>query len=153
MNHLILIVEDEENDVYFLNRALKKAGVPNPTHVAEDGQFAIDYLRGAGEFADRETYPLPSIIFLDLKLPRVHGLQVLEWVRTQVDLPPIPIIVLTSSAVDGDIQRAYRLGANSYVVKPSQPEQLTEIMCGFRDWWLRHLQLPYGQGPATIARI
>ena len=140
MNQTFLIVEDEENDIYFLKHALQKAGISNPVQVVESGQAAIDYLAGTGKFADRNTYPLPTMIFLDLKLPQVHGLDVLKWIRTQSSLPPLVVLVLTSSSLHEDIERAYRLGANSYVVKPSSPEKLLEIVGDFRDWWLTHNQ-------------
>ena len=140
MNQTFLIVEDEENDIYFLKHALQKAGISNPVQVVESGQAAIDYLAGTGKYADRSAYPLPAMIFLDLKLPQVHGLDVLKWIRTQSALPPLVVLVLTSSSLHEDIERAYRLGANSYVVKPSSPEKLLEIVGDFRDWWLRHNQ-------------
>ena len=140
MNQTFLIVEDEENDIYFLKHALQKAGINNPVQVVESGQTAIDYLAGTGKFADRSAYPLPAMIFLDLKLPQVHGLDVLKWIREQSSLPPLVVLVLTSSSLHEDIERAYRLGANSYVVKPSSPEKLLEIVGDFRDWWLRHNQ-------------
>lgn len=140
MTQTFLIVEDEENDIYFLKHALQKAGISNPVQVVESGQAAIDYLAGTGKYADRSAYPLPAMIFLDLKLPQVHGLDVLKWIRTQSALPPLVVLVLTSSSLHEDIERAYRLGANSYVVKPSSPEKLLEIVGDFRNWWLRHNQ-------------
>jgi CheY-like chemotaxis protein len=148
MKGTFLIVEDEENDVYFLIRALNKTGVPNPTEVVQDGQLAIDYLSGNGAFADRSVYPLPELVFLDLKLPRVHGLEVLKWIRAQPNLAPLVVIILTSSPVREDIERAYRLGANSYVVKPSSPEDLIQIAAHFRDWWLTHNEPPQGKDGA-----
>lgn len=138
MQPTLLIVEDEEDDIFFLKRALNRVGIHNPVQVVQDGHLALDYLRGEGQFADRTGYPLPALIFLDLKLPRFHGFEVLKWMRAQTTLPPIPVIVLTSSAVNDDIERAYRLGANCYVVKPSTPDRLVEIATAFRDWWLKH---------------
>jgi CheY-like chemotaxis protein len=139
----LLIVEDEEDDAFFLQRALKKAGINNSIHVVRDGQTAIDYLSGTGKFTDRKAYPLPNLIFLDLKVPRVHGLEVLKWIRQEQSLPPILVLVLTSSSLDEDIVRAYRLGANSYIVKPSDAEHLLEIARDFKNWWLRHNQSPF----------
>lgn len=138
MQGTLLIVEDEEDDIFFLKRALNKAGINNPLQVVQDGHLAMDYLKGEGKFADRSGYPLPALIFLDLKLPRFHGFEVLKWMRSEPNLPPIPVIVLTSSVVNDDIERAYRLGANCYVVKPSTPEQLIQVATAFRDWWLKH---------------
>src|ERR1051326_7894574 len=121
----ILIVEDEENDAFFLQTALQKAGLRNPVYLVENGRLALDYLSGAGEFANRKMYPLPSVVFLDLKLPQVNGLAILKWIREQPSLPSILVVVLTASRLDEDIERAYRLGANSYVVKPSRSEGTT----------------------------
>src|SRR2546421_2007732 len=95
----ILQVEDDPNDVFFFQRAMKKAGVPNPTHVVSDGQQAIDYLQGAGKFADREQFPLPSLVLLDLKLPYVMGLEVLRWIRQQPGTPMV-VVMLTASSED-----------------------------------------------------
>ncbi len=138
MKRTILLIEDEPDDVFFLTHALKKAGIRNPVHVLESGQAAIDYLSGAGKYADRRTYPLPGLILLDLKLPLVPGLTVLKWIREQPHLPPMAIVVLTSSSLPADIENSYRLGANSYVVKPSAPDQLLELIKDFRNWWFKH---------------
>src|SRR2546423_445591 len=113
MNGTILIVEDEENDAFFLQTALQKAGLRNPVYLVENGRLALDYLSGAGEFANRKMYPLPSVVFLDLKLPQVNGLAILKWIREQPFLPTMTIVIVTSSSLDEDIDRAYRLGANS----------------------------------------
>ncbi len=142
MNGTLLIVEDDENDVFFLKDALKRAEILNPIQVAEDGAVAIQYLGGAGKFADRKAFPLPCIIFLDLKLPQIHGLEVLKWIREHPSLPPMVVVVLSSSSLGSDIERAYRLGANSYVVKPSSPEKLIEVANDFSKWWFRHNEPP-----------
>jgi CheY-like chemotaxis protein len=142
MNGTVLIVEDEENDAFLLKTALKKAGIPNPIQVVENGRLALDYLAGSGEFSDRETHPLPSVIFLDLKLPQVNGLEILKWIREEPSLPPIVVVVLTSSSLDEDIDRAYRLGANSYVVKPSSRDKLVAIVNDFGNWWFKHNEPP-----------
>src|SRR2546423_5947361 len=123
----ILQVEDDPNDVFFLQRAMTKAGVENPIHVASDGQQAIDYLQGAGKFADRGEFQLPCLILLDLKLPHVMGLDVLKWIRQQPGLA-LPVMLLTASAQKADIATAYRLGANGFLVKPSQADKLEEMV-------------------------
>ena len=107
----ILQVEDDPNDIFFLQRAMKKAGVLNPIQVARDGQQAIDYLQGVGKFADREKFPFPCLVLLDLKLPFVMGLEVLRWIRKQPGRA-LPVVILTASAEDADIATAYSLGAN-----------------------------------------
>jgi CheY-like chemotaxis protein len=153
MNGTILLVEDNEDDVLFLRRAFKQAGIPNPLQVVPDGRQAIDYLAGVAPYASRADYPLPCLVLLDLKLPRVMGLEVLQWVRQQPELEPLPIIVLTSSPEDKDIQRANRLGANSYLVKPSSADKLLELIKALGAYWLQHNTPPswevYAKGLAA----
>lgn len=116
----ILLVEDDSNDVLLLQRAFRRAGLVHLLQVATDGDQAVAYLGGEGQFADRQKYPLPALILLDLKLPRRSGLEVLEWLRGQVnEIKTLPVIVLTSSRLSEDVDRAYGLGANSYMAKPS----------------------------------
>jgi CheY-like chemotaxis protein len=138
---MILQVEDDPNDVFLLKHAMKKAGMTNPMQVASDGQEAIDYLGGAGKFADREKYPLPGLILLDLKLPFVMGLDVLKWIREQPNLVPV-VIILTASAEERDVASAYRLGANAFLTKPSEASKLQEIVKAIKDFWLTHNTLP-----------
>jgi CheY-like chemotaxis protein len=136
----LLLVEDNEDDVFLMKRALKGAQVINPLFVAEDGQEALDYLAGAGKFADRDSYPLPAVVFLDLKLPFISGHDVLTWIRRQKDLDSLVVIVLTSSNEASDLSRCYALGANSYVVKPPTPEQLEDLAKAFKWYWLDYNQ-------------
>jgi CheY-like chemotaxis protein len=139
-NRALLLVEDNEDDVFLMKRALKGARVVNPLFVAEDGQEAVDYLGGAGKFADRDQYPLPAVVFLDLKLPFISGHDVLAWIRRQRELESLVVIVLTSSNEPSDLNRCYALGANSYVVKPPTPEQLEEMAKAFKWYWLEYNQ-------------
>lgn len=134
----LLLVEDNEDDVFLMKRALNGANVINPLLVAEDGQEAVDYLSGAGKFADRTKYPLPAVVFLDLKLPFLSGHDVLTWIRRQKDLDTLVVIVLTSSNEPSDLTRCYALGANSYVVKPPTPEQLEDLAKAFKWYWLEY---------------
>jgi len=133
----ILLVEDEENDVLFMKMALEKAGIVDGLQVAEDGTQAIDYLSGQGVFADRVRHPLPVLVFLDLKLPRIMGIDVLKWIRDQPALDTMVVIVLTSSQQRSDIHLACSLGANSYLVKPSSPLDLNEMMELVKRYWLQ----------------
>ena len=135
MTNTILLVEDEENDVFFMQEAMKKAGVLNPIRVANDGQQAIDYFKGAGKFGDRDEFPLPCLVLLDLKLPYVMGLEVLRWIRQQSEVPAI-VVIFSSSKEEEDIATAYRLGANGYLVKPSDMGKLLEIAKSINDFWL-----------------
>src|ERR1051325_8386004 len=135
-NRALLLVEDNEDDVFLMRRALKGANVANPLFVAEDGQQALDYLGGVGKYNDRGRYPLPAVVFLDLKLPLISGHDVLAWIRRQAELDNVIVIVLTSSNEASDLNRCYSLGANSYLVKPPTPEQLEELAKAFRWYWL-----------------
>jgi CheY-like chemotaxis protein len=132
----ILLVEDNEDDIFLMGRALKGAGVLNPLQVVDNGQDAINYLAGAGKFADRTLYPIPAVVFLDLKLPGKSGIEVLGWIRAQKEFEAIIVIVLTSSAEPRDLKACYALGANSYLVKPPTPEQLVEMARSFKWYWL-----------------
>ena len=144
MSNTILLVEDEENDVFSLKYAFKEVGILNPLQVAQDGKEAMDYLSGHGEYADRERFPLPCLTLLDLKLPRVMGLDVLKWMREQPALKTLIVIIFTSSRLGPDIERAYELGANAYVVKPSTRPELRDIATGIKQFWLE-----LNHGPAV----
>ncbi len=137
----ILQVDDDPNDVCLLQHALKKAGVANPVQVVSDGQEAIDYLRGAGKFSDREKFPVPCLLLMDLKLPHVMGLDVLRWIRTQPGTP-LMVIMLTASAAEADISEAYRLGANAFLTKPSEAGKLEDMVRAIKAFWLTHNTLP-----------
>ena len=131
----ILLVEDETSDAYFMRWAVNKAGVVNPIHLATDGQEAIDYFKGAGRFADRKEFPVPCLVLLDLKLPYVMGLDVLKWIRQQPEVAAI-VIILSSSAAKADITAAYLLGANAFLIKPSEAYQLLDMVKSIKDFWL-----------------
>jgi len=159
---IILQVEDDPNDVFFLQHAMKKAGIATPIQVANDGREAIDYLKGAGKFADRKQFPLPCLVLLDLKLPHIMGLDVLKWIRQQHAMPLV-VVLLTASGEEADIATAYRLGANGFLVKPSQASKLEDMVKAIKDFWLTHNTLPQrsapeapptgGVGPAHSARM
>src|SRR5205823_4446054 len=134
--------EDDPNDIYFLKHAIDKLKVTNPVRVVRDGREAIDYLKGAGKFADREQFPLPGLVLLDLKLPYVMGLDVLKWIREESGLELI-VLLLTASAEEADITAAYQLGANGFLVKPSEAGKLVEIVRAIRDFWLIHNTVPH----------
>lgn len=137
MDRTILLVEDDENDLFFLQQALQKAGVVNRHRVATNGREAIDYFQGVGKFADRSEYPVPYLVLLDLKLPHVMGLAVLKWIREQREVAAI-IVILTASSDEADIASAYMLGANAYLVKPSDMHKLTDMVKAIKDFWLTH---------------
>jgi CheY-like chemotaxis protein len=134
----ILLVEDNEDDVFLMKRALKSAAVTNPLFIVDNGQAAIDYLAGDGAFSDRAKHPIPALVFLDLKLPLKSGHEVLAWIRKQKELEGLVVVVLTSSNEPTDLSRCYRLGANSYVVKPPTADQLLDLAKSFRWYWLKY---------------
>jgi CheY-like chemotaxis protein len=121
----VLLVEDNPDDVFIMRRMLKKAGFALPLQVVSDGREALDYLAATGAY---EGCSAPSIIFLDLKLPYVHGLEVLEWIRQQPHLRDLEVVVLTSSAEERDQKRAFELGVKTYLVKPPKPEVLSQTL-------------------------
>jgi CheY-like chemotaxis protein len=127
-NPVILLAEDDENDVFFMQRALQKAGVSSQLQVVADGQQTIDYLQGKDKFADRDQHPLPSLLLLDLKMPFMNGFDVLAWMRSQANLQELPVVVLTSSNEERDRQRAKELGARGYFVKPPTREMVAELI-------------------------
>jgi CheY-like chemotaxis protein len=139
----ILVAEDQPAEVLLLKRAFAKAGVKAPVHFVKDGQEAIDYLRGRESFNDRQVHPLPTMMLLDLKMPRLDGFDVLGWVRQQPTLKRLPIVVLSSSSMPEDIDRAYDLGANSFIVKPSGMDAQKEVVEQLQDYWLGLNEMPH----------
>jgi CheY-like chemotaxis protein len=131
----VLLVEDDPNDIVLTRRAFRKAELPEPIAVVEDGEQAVAYLSATGEFADRRAHPLPDLILLDLKLPRMSGLEVLAWLREQPGLQRMPVVVLTSSRESSDVNRAYELGANSYLLKPVTFDSLAKIVSDLDRYW------------------
>lgn len=144
--HSILMAEDDENDVFFVERAFKQAQIANPLHRVRDGEEAMDYLRGSGGYADRDKFPLPYLMLLDLKMPRKNGFEVIAWLRQQSGLKRLPVVVLTSSKEDPDVNRAYELGANTYLVKPVKFEGLVEMMKTLNLYWLILAEKPTYRG-------
>ena len=131
-----MLAEDDPNDVLLIQRAYQRTLVANPVQVVRDGEEALAYLKGEDPFSDRDSHPLPVLMLMDLKMPRKTGLEVLEWVRQQPGLKRLPIIVLTSSNQSPDINRAYELGANSYLVKPAGFDSLLELVKNLDMYWL-----------------
>ena len=144
MKHLypILLAEDDENDVLLLRRAFQDAEIRNPLYVGHDGQEVIDWLAGANEFSDRSRHPLPCLLILDLKMPRMSGMDVLEWRRRQPALKCLPVVVFSSSAHPYDIEKAYGLGANAFVVKPADNEERARFVLNLKGFWLQFNEPP-----------
>jgi CheY-like chemotaxis protein len=131
----ILLVEDNPRDVELIQRAFRQARMANPIRVVSDGDQALDYLSGAGLYADRAQYPLPFLVLLDLNLPGISGLEVLQWIRQQAWLEQVRVVILTSSQETLDTDRAFALGADSYLNKPGNFEQLVMLMSGLEFHW------------------
>ena len=144
-NKTLLLVEDNPDDEALTIRALRKYNLVNEIVVAHDGQEALDYLFGEGEYAGRDTSDLPQVILLDLKLPKVDGLQVLERLRANPLTHAVPVVVLTSSNEQRDLVRSYDLGANSYVRKPVDFNQFLEAARQLGLYWLVLNEVPYGR--------
>jgi len=137
----ILHVDDDPNDVFLLEHAMHKAGIANPMHLVTDGRQAIEYLKGLHQFADRQRFPLPHLVLLDLKLPYVMGLDVLKWIRQESGMALV-VVMLTASAEEADIAAAYRLGANGFLTKPSEASKLVDMVKAIKAFWLTHNTVP-----------
>lgn len=132
----ILLVEDSPDDALLVQRAFRKANLANSVQLVRDGDEAVAYLKGDPPFSDRGQFPLPVLMLLDLKLPRLSGLEVLKWVRQNGALKRLPVVVLTSSRESVDVNRAYDLGVNSYLTKPVGFEALLEMVKSLNLYWL-----------------
>ena len=133
----ILLVEDDSNDILFIQRAFRRSKLENSIQVVRDGDEAVAYLSGEGKYVDRNLYPLPGMILLDLKLPRRSGLEVLEWIRNQPVIKRIPVVILTSSKENADVNTAYDIGVNSYLLKPVNYNALNKMIDTLNAFWLR----------------
>jgi CheY-like chemotaxis protein len=136
MTKHILYVEDEESDAFLLQHSFHQIGLTDPFQLVTDGDQAIQYLSGEGLYADRQRFPMPCLILLDLNLPCKNGFEVLEWRRHHPVAGLIPVIIFTSSTNPEDIRRAYTLGAAAYIVKLPEPQKWTQRACAIRDFWL-----------------
>jgi CheY-like chemotaxis protein len=139
---VILLVEDQEDDVLLIKRAFAKANIANPMQVVGNGEEAIWYLKGEGKYANRAEYPLPDLMLLDLQMPIKNGFEVLKWIRQQPCLAALRVLVLTSSDSLRDVNLAYKLGANSFLVKPIEFENCRQLGSLIRDYWLGMSQAP-----------
>ena len=132
----VLVADDDIDDISLLKRAFLRAGIDVHLKIARDGEEVIEYLHGDKAFADREAFPIPRLLLLDLKMPRADGFEVLEWVRKQSGLRRMLVVVMTSSDEPQDIDRAYDLGANSFLRKPDDFANLIKIFQKTHDYWI-----------------
>jgi CheY-like chemotaxis protein len=131
-----LLVEDNEDDILLFKRAFSTSNVANPLQVVKNGHEALCYLEGSGRYRNRNEFPLPSLVLLDLKLPGIDGFEVLSWIRQHPSLRTLRVIVLTSSDEIRDVNRAYQLGANSFLVKPMALEDLNRLTQAISGYWI-----------------
>ena len=135
-NRAILLIDDNPDDRFLLRRALVKSGIINPIHEADSGSAAIAYLNGDGKFADRTQFPFPGILLLDLNMPLIDGFGVLQWIRSKLAVQGLLVIVLSRLDELSQVNRAYALGANSFLTKPGNETDLQELIDSFRDYWI-----------------
>src|SRR3954464_1636634 len=145
---IILLVEDDPNDVLLIQRAFQKAGLQNSLKVVRNGDQAIEYLSGEDSYSDRDRFPLPFLILLDLKMPGTDGFEVLGWARNVPNLKRLLIVVLTSSNLQSDVDKAYELGANSYLVKPVEFNEMVNLIQRFEAYWTEINRTPTTPKPA-----
>jgi|SRR5579871_167996 len=151
-DRLVLLVEDDPSDVRLIQRAFNKLQTSVPMTRLTNGDDAVAYLSGEGPYENRVAHPLPGLLLLDIKLPRRSGFEVLDWLRKQkTALRRLPVVMLTSSRHSADVNRAYDLGANSYLAKPETPGELDELASRFQSYWFSLNQPPelHGNAGAT----
>jgi CheY-like chemotaxis protein len=146
---VILLAEDNEDHVILTKRAFKMAGLLNPLFIVENGEQAIAYLKGEGKFANRSEYPLPTLLLLDLKMPGKNGFEVLQWLRGQPTLSALRVVVLTTSDEIHDVNRAYQLGANSFLTKPVDFRDFVQLSSAVKGYWLWMSRAPELERPPT----
>ena len=141
-NPIVLIAEDSHDDFFLIQRAFRKAEIGAELKWVKDGSEAKAYLLGQGIYSDRQEWPMPVLVIADLKMPLMNGFELLSWVRTRPECRRIPYVVLTSSSQSPDINRAYDMGANSYLVKPGRFEDLLQMSQALKTYWLTLNQSP-----------
>ncbi len=134
---IVLLVEDDEHDIYFARQAMAQVAGGHVLHAVHDGAEATEYLLGENQFADRVRYPLPNVILTDLKMPGMDGFDLLRWLRTHQTYAIIPSIVYSSSADERDVRRAYHEGANAYIQKPHKVSELATMFKALYEFWSR----------------
>jgi CheY-like chemotaxis protein len=140
--HTVLLIEDNPDDASLMQRALEKAGVKAAVHIVNDGKQALEYLKGVAPYHDPAKFLRPHLVLLDLQLPEMHGLKVLEWIRSQPGFSSLVVVVLSSSNKMSDVQLAYKLGCNSYLLKPATLDRLYETVGVVAAYWLSLNQWP-----------
>jgi CheY-like chemotaxis protein len=138
----ILCVDDNEDDLCLIRYAAQRAQLADCLHTVNSGSQAVDYLQGHSQFSDRQKFPLPKVVLLDLRMPRMNGLEVLHWLRSQPDLVGIVVIIFSASAHPDDIKQAWEQGANAFVQKPSTQAELVRLLRLLKEFWGEFHQSP-----------
>jgi CheY-like chemotaxis protein len=147
----ILYAEDDTNDQFFIERALSQLSLPVQVRFVGDGQEALEYLQGKAPYADRSRFPLPTVIFLDIKMPRLNGFELLQWLKQQEAFKRIPVVMISSSHLQADIDRAYELGASAYLVKPARMGELQKLFKVTGEFFIEHVKKPSEEAaPGTL---
>ncbi|HVM49704.1 MAG TPA: response regulator [Candidatus Acidoferrum sp.] len=133
----ILVAEDDATDAFFFQRAFRRAGIPVNLHFVQDGAEVLEYLEGTGPFGDRAAHPMPQLLLLDLRMPKLDGFDVLKWIRKRPELAHLVVVLFSSSDEPKHISRAYDLGANWYLVKPHSMQELTALVGRFKKFWVQ----------------
>jgi CheY-like chemotaxis protein len=131
----ILLVEDNPDDIFFVQRAFRTAHIEHPLFAVSNAREAIDFMSGKGTYADRSIYPLPKLVIVDLKMPGLSGMELIQWMRHDAYGKLVPIVVLSSSALSADVNATYALGANAYMVKPANPAALERLLRTIAEFW------------------
>ena len=147
----ILYVDDDQNDVMLLRHAMRRTCLSLDLRAVHDHESACAYLEGQGPYADRQEFPFPTLVLLDLKMPRQHGFEILQWIRSQNRLCRLPVVILTASNHAPDIEHAYHLGANSYLIKPVDIVELVEMVRGMLSYWTGLAGLPAHTPAAALS--
>lgn len=148
---VILLVDDNPHDVVLIRLAFRKVGIIDTIQLVKDGNEAMRYIKGEGQYSDRHQFPSPTLIMLDLKMPQTSGFEVLQWIRKQPSLEAVVVVMMSGSRNDSDIERAYSLGANKYLVKPTKFEDLVRLMETLKDY--RQWRLGKTVAPAQNQRV
>jgi len=138
----ILLAEDDENDVFLVRRAFAATGITDSLHIVKNGQEVIDYLCGKAPWADRQKFPLPQLILLDLKMPLLSGFDTLRWLRSRPEYNALPVVILTSSKLQSDVDEARDVGVFDYRVKPNDYDDLVRLLDDVQRCWLEDFRQP-----------
>ena len=152
---VILLVDDNPHDVVLIRLAFRRVGIIDTIQLVKDGTEAMRYVKGEGVYSDRHQFPPPTLILLDLKMPQTSGFEVLQWIREQPELSSVVVVVMSGSKNDADIERAYALGANSYLVKPTKFEDMVKMMETLKDYtaWRKNTARGTGAPPRPVDHL